>query len=281
MSGKIRIGLSGWSYSGWRGDFYPEDLPRNEELAYAAERFPTLEINRTFYSLALPKTMRTWYEATPYDHRFSVKGSRFITHNKKLANIEEPMERFLASGLADLRHKLGPILWQTGPSLRFDPIRVERFFAGLPRKFGDRRLRHVLEPRHESFFVPEMARLARERGIALAFSHSSAWPYTEELTAGFVYLRLHGPGRLYSSAYSREELERWARRIATWASGSEPQDARRISDLEPPRRKSRDVYVYFDNDSGGHAPRQATDLINLLAPTAQPPSKSSNEVTSS
>lgn len=264
VQGKVRIGLSGWSYKPWRGDFYPDGLPQNQELTFAAERFTTLEINRTFYSLVEPKTMRGWYEATPHDLRFSVKGSRFITHNKKLANIEDPMRRFVESGLADLKHKLGPILWQLGPSLRFDRGRVERFFLGLPRKLGGRRLRHVFEPRHETFFVPEMARLARDHGVVLAFSHSAAWPYTEELTTGVVYLRLHGPREVYSSAYSKDELEGWARRIEKWANGSEPDDARRISDLDPPPRKGRSVYVYFDNDVGGHAPRQALELINLL-----------------
>ena len=175
------------------------------------------------------------------------------------------MSKFVASGLADLKHKLGPILWQLGPNLRFDPGRVERFFTGLPRTLGGRRLQHALEPRHESFFVPEMARLARDHGVALAFSHSSAWRYTEELTAGFVYIRLHGPKAVYSSAYSRRELEGWARRIEKWSNGSEPEDASHITDLDPPRRKGRAVYVYFDNDSGGHAPRQALELIRLLA----------------
>ena len=267
MPGKVRIGLSGWSYKGWRGDFYPDDLPQNQELTFAAERFPTLEINRTFYSLVEPKTMRAWYQATPYDLRFSVKGSRFITHNKKLANTEDPMRRFVESGLADLKHKLGPILWQLGPSLRFDKERVEKFFRGLPRRLGDRRLHHVFEPRHETFFVPEMARLARDHGVALAFSHSSDWPYTEELTAGVVYLRLHGPREVYSSAYSKDELERWARRVEKWADGTEPENAHRISDLDPPPRKGRSVYVYFDNDVGGHAPRQALELISLLDST--------------
>jgi uncharacterized protein YecE (DUF72 family) len=265
VQGRIRIGLSGWSYKDWRGDFYPDDLPQGQELAYAAGLFPTLEINRTFYSLVERKSMRAWYEGTPYDFRFSIKGSRFITHNKKLANIEDPMKRFVESGLADLKHKLGPILWQLGPSLRFDEGRTEKSFLGLPRSLGGRRLRHVFEPRHETFFVPEMARLAREHSVALAFSHSSAWPYTEELTAGFVYLRLHGPKEVYSSAYSKSELERWARRIETWANGSEPDNARRISDLDPPPRKGRSVFVYFDNDVGGHAPRQALEMISLLA----------------
>jgi uncharacterized protein YecE (DUF72 family) len=165
-----------------------------------------------------------------------------------------------------LRHKLGPVLWQLGPNLRFDTGRVEYFFSRLPRRLGDRRLRHVLEPRHESFFVPEMVTLARDHGIALAFSHSSVFPYTEELTAGIVYVRLHGPREVYSSAYTAAEMDRWARRVQAWADGSEPDDAVRITDSDPPRRKGRPVYVYFDNDLGGHAPRQAAELISLLAP---------------
>lgn len=262
--GSVRIGLSGWSYTHWRGDFYPPELRQADELAYASARFPTLEINRTFYSLAEPRTMRAWHDRVPPEFKFAVKGSRFITHNKKLGDIGEAMERFLASGLRELQDKLGPILWQLSPKLSFDPERVEQFLATLPRKLGNRRLRHTIEPRHETFFVPDLARMARAHNVAIAFSHSSRWPYAEELTAGFVYLRLHGPKALYSSAYSQRDLEAWAQRIRAWATGSEPDDAIRLTDLEPPPRKRRDVYVYFDNDSGGLAPRQALDLIKLL-----------------
>jgi uncharacterized protein YecE (DUF72 family) len=264
-SGRIRIGLSGWAYKHWRGGFYPPGLRQADELSYAAARFPTLEINRTFYSLVEPRHMRAWHDRVPRDFKFAVKGSRFITHNKKLGDIAEPMDRFLDSGLVELRGKLGPILWQLGPAHRFDPERVEQFLGGLPRKLGKRRLRHAIEPRHESFFVQEMARIARAYNVAIAFSHASTWPYTEEMTAGFVYLRLHGPKELYSSAYSREDLEGWAQRIKEWAEGSEPDDALRLTDIEPPRRKRREVFVYFDNDSGGHAPKQAEALISLLA----------------
>jgi uncharacterized protein YecE (DUF72 family) len=263
--GAIRIGLSGWAYKHWRGDFYPPGLRQADELSYAAARFPTLEINRTFYSLVEPRNMRAWHDRVPRDFRFAVKGSRFITHNKKLGDIEKPMDRFLDSGLVELGEKLGPILWQLGPAYRFNPERVDQFLSGLPRKLGNRRLRHAIEPRHESFFQPEMARIARAHNVAIAFSHASTWPYTEELTAGFVYLRLHGPKELYSSAYSRQELEGWSQRIKAWAKGSEPDDAHRLTDSEPPPRKRRDVFVYFDNDSGGHAPRQAEALISLLA----------------
>ncbi|HEX2403629.1 MAG TPA: DUF72 domain-containing protein [Acidimicrobiia bacterium] len=263
-TGRIRIGLSGWAYKHWRSDFYPPDLRQADELSYAAARFPTLEINRTFYSLVEPRNMRDWHDHVPPDFEFAVKGSRFITHNKKLGDIEEPMARFVASGLIELKDKLGPILWQLGPNHRFDRDRVDRFMAALPKKLGNRRLRHVIEPRHETFFVPDLARIAREHNVAIAFSHSSRWPYTEEVTAGFVYIRLHGPRELYSSAYSRRELVAWGQRIEAWASGSEPDDGQRLTDLAPPPRKRPDVYVYFDNDSGGHAPRQALELINLL-----------------
>jgi uncharacterized protein YecE (DUF72 family) len=193
----------------------------------------------------------------------------------------------MASGILELREKLGPILWQLGPYLRFDAERLDRFLALLPRDLdavaamaaeatlerasardrlgANHRVRHVIEPRHESFFVEEMASIARRHGVAIAFSHSSAWPYTEELTAGFVYLRLHGPRALYSSGYTRSQLQEWAGKIRAWSSGSEPEGARRISERKPPPRKHRDVYVYFDNDSGGHAPRNAAELIRLLA----------------
>ncbi|MGH8914447.1 MAG: DUF72 domain-containing protein [Acidimicrobiia bacterium] len=282
MSGVIHIGLSGWSYRDWHDDFYPADLSKHDELWYASRQFPTLEINRTFYSLASGEIFRTWHETTPARFKFAVKGSRFITHNKKLRETAEPLANFMGSGILELKDKLGPILWQLGPRLRFSSERMDRFLSLLPKDSGqvaamagvssptargpgeNHRVRHVVEPRHESFFVPGMVRLAREHRVALAFSHSSQWPYTEEITSGFVYLRLHGPGALYSSAYSDAELGGWASRIRAWSSGSEPEDARRITDLEPPRRKRRDVYVYFDNDAGGHAPRQARSLTKMV-----------------
>lgn len=286
-SGKVRVGLSGWSYEGWRGDFYPEGLPHKHELAFATQHFPTLEVNGTFYSLSKPGAMRSWYETAPRGFVYALKGSRFITHNKKLGDVDEAMSNFMASGVLELKDKLGPILWQLSPNMRFDADRVDRFLAMLPRdldgvagmarkatldrpqstkRAGDNhRVRHVIEPRHESFFGEEMVAVARRHGVALAFSHSSVWPYTEEVTAGFVYLRLHGPRRLYSSGYTRAELERWADRIRVWADGSQPDDAERLTERRPPRRKRRDVYVYFDNDSGGHAPKDATTLLKLLA----------------
>lgn len=287
---RIRIGLSGWSYDEWRGDFYPGDLPRRRELAFAARAFDTLEINGSFYSLRKPSDYRSWRGAAPPGFRYAVKGSRFITHNKKLHDVRTALANFFASGVLELREMLGPFLWQLPASLAFDEERMERFLDLLPhdteslarlarghdrRVSGrswltpdrNRRIRHVLEPRHESFFTPALIRLLRRHGVALAFSDARDWPYVEEITAGFVYLRLHGPGEPYASPYDGRALDRWAARIRSWHRADEPTDARRITTLGSPKRKGRDVYVYFDNDMHGHAPRNASALRERLART--------------
>lgn len=280
--GRTRIGLSGWNYDSWRGDFYPEDLPRTRHLAHVADVFDTVEVNGSFYSLLQPSTYRRWYDAVPAGFRFAVKGSRFITHNKKLRDVDSALANFFASGVLDLREKLGPFLWQLSAQLRFDADRIGSFLSSLPRdtdqaadlarRHDDRvgepsfgpgerhRIRHVLEVRNDTWLCDELVSLARAHGVALAFSHSSAWPYVEEITAGFVYLRLHGPGELYASPYRGPALDRWAARVEAWRSGGEPDDPERITDRSPPERKERDVYVYFDNDDGGHAPRDAVQL---------------------
>jgi uncharacterized protein YecE (DUF72 family) len=259
--GRIRIGPSGWNYQGWRGDFYPNGL-------------------------STPKSFRRWYQAVPAGFVFAVKGSRFITHNKKLEDVEGALANFFAQGVLELDDKLGPILWQLSTNLYFDAARVDDFLGRLPkdterarclaRQHDDRieeaaygsgdnhRLRHVLEVRHESYLCDEMVSLARRHGVALCFSHSSEWPYFEEITAGFVYLRLHGPERLYGSPYGEDALRRWTDRVAAWHRAGEPGDAERITDRSPPERKERDVYVYFDNDEGGHAPREAAILAEML-----------------
>lgn len=284
--GRIRIGVSGWNYDSWRGSFYPDDLPRREELRYAGERFDTLEVNATFYRLARPQQCERWRDAVPAATVLAVKGSRFITHNKKLADADSALANFLASGILALDTKLGPILWQLPEQLHFDAERVEGFLASLPhdteaaaelaRAHADRveeavygtgtnhRLRHVLEVRHASYLCEELVTIARRHGVALAFSHAQEWPYTEEVTAGFVYVRLHGPGELYASSYSEDELRAWAARLRRWRAADQPTDARTITDHTPPDRQERDVYVYFDNDAGGHAPRNAARLRALV-----------------
>jgi uncharacterized protein YecE (DUF72 family) len=284
--GTIRVGISGWSYPEWRGDFYPNDLAHARELEYVCSRFDTVEVNGTFYSLSRPSSFRTWSAAMPPGGIFSVKGSRYITHNKKLNDVAVPLANFLASGLLELGDNLGPILWQLPDNTAVDADRIDRFLGLLPRDTAaaaavaaghddrvpevsfdidhNRRMRHVLEVRHEAHLTAEIARIARSHGVALAFSHASAWRYVEEITAGFVYLRLHGPGALYASEYGDDRLDWWADRIRRWKDGGQPDDARRLTDMAPPQRKERDVYVYFDNTAAGHAPRDAARLIELL-----------------
>ena len=286
LIGKIRIGISGWSYRHWRGDFYPEGLPARAELLYALERFSSIEVNRTFYSLVSPAAYQRWYDHAPPGFEYAIKGSRFITHNKKLKDVEDALANFLSSGLLLLREKLGPILWQLGPGLSFDLVRLKGFLGLLPPDMDSAAgiargytlpgretvttaevnlpLRHVLEVRHPSWFNPDTADIAREHGVSLAFSHSSRWPYTEQITAPFVYVRLHGPRQLYSSPYSSQALVNLADRIVLWARGREAEDAVRIQDGQVDVA-SRDVYAFFDNDTGGYAPRQAVDLQRLVA----------------
>ncbi len=285
--GRIRVGLSGWNYDAWRGDFYPSDLPKTRHLAYAAERMGSIEVNGTFYGLVSATTFRSWRDTVPRGMPLAIKGSRFITHNKKLRDVETAVANFLAQGVLELDDRLGPLLWQLPPNLHQDLSRLESFLDLLPhdtdaavalaRRHDDRitdpafgpgtthRLRHVLEVRHESWLTADLVRLVRDHGVALAFSHAETFPYVEEVTAGFVYVRLHGPDEVYGSPYGEAGLRRWADRIRRWHAGEEPDDARRITDRVPPRRKERDVYVYFDNDMGGHAPREAVALQEILA----------------
>ena len=284
--GIIRIGISGWSYRHWRGDFYPVGLPARSELGYALARFQSIEINRTFYSLVTPSAYRRWYEAAPSGFEYAIKGSRFITHNKKLNGVEDALANFFASGVLELGEKLGPVLWQLGPRHAFDGSRLESFLKLLPvdaktaAKLAarhtlpgretvttaniNRPMRHVLEVRHPSWFRDETAEIARRHGVALAFSHSSRWPYGEEVTAPFVYVRLHGPRQLYSSPYTKAELAGFAKRIHLWAHGRQADEAAKVAGAARDGRR-RDVYVFFDNDTGGYAPRQALELERMVA----------------
>ncbi len=287
-AGRIRVGVSGWRYAPWRGHFYPEGVRPRDELRYASERLDALEINGTFYALQRPERFGEWYAQTPRGFRFAVKGSRFITHMKRLEDTTTPLANFFASGVLRLEEKLGPFLWQLPASLRWDAERVDAFLGRLPRDFEaaarlgrrhdgrlkarawlrfrtNRRVRHALEVRHESFLCEEMVRALRRHRVALVFSHTAGrWPYAEELTAGFVYLRLHGPGALYASDYDARARERWARRIETWCDGGQPDDAETITDRTPPRRERRDVWVFFDNTDKRHAPRDARALMERL-----------------
>jgi uncharacterized protein YecE (DUF72 family) len=284
---ELRIGISGWRYPGWRAKFYPKDLPQRRELEFASRAFNSIEINGSFYSLQLPSSFARWYGETPGGFLFSVKGPRFITHMKKLRDAETPLANFFASGVLALREKLGPILWQLPPNLGFDADRLSRFFDLLPRTTKQaaqiarnhderlqgrawtrtdqsRPLRYALEVRHATFLTPEFFELLRAHRIAFVFADSAKkWPYAENLTADFVYVRLHGAEQLYVSGYDPAALEWWASRIEYWRNGKHPRDATLVG-REKGDNLARDVFAYFDNDAKVHAPFDAIQLTRRL-----------------
>ncbi|HEX9174488.1 MAG TPA: DUF72 domain-containing protein [Telluria sp.] len=287
--GATYIGISGWRYPPWRGVFYPEGLAQHRELEYASRQLPTIEINGSFYSLQRPENYAAWYAATPPGFVFAVKGNRFLTHTLRLRNIEAPIANVLASGMFELREKLGPMLWQFPPNFKFEPERMEHFLSLLPhdtetalemarhhepRMEGraaltidkKRKLRHALEIRHESFIDQTFVAMLRKYKVALVVADTAGkWPYFEDVTADFMYLRLHGDKELYASGYSDAALARWAARIHAWRNGGQPADAHLISSKPAPKRASRDVFCYFDNDIKVHAPFDARRLTALLA----------------
>ncbi|MBO9737773.1 DUF72 domain-containing protein [Xanthomonas axonopodis pv. begoniae] len=292
----IRIGISGWRYARWRGTFYPAGLAQRRELEYAAGCFPSVEINGSFYSLQRPDSFQRWHDETPEDFVFSVKGPRFITHMKRLRDCEQALANFFASGVLRLGAKLGPILWQLPPTLRFDAELLDAFLGSLPRDSEaalararkrdtalmqgrsalaidrQRPIRHALEVRHDSFCDPACMRLLRRHNVAVVVADTAGkFPYLEDVSADFVYVRLHGDAQLYASGYSDAALDRWAARIAAWAGGAEPDDAARVG-ARARKRAMRDVYCYFDNDMKVHAPFDARGLMQRLQlPTDCPP----------
>ncbi len=274
----------------WRGLFYPRGLAQRRELQYAANIFNSIEINSSFYSLKKPADYEHWRDQAPSDFVYAVKGGRFITQMKKLRDVEIPLANFFASGVLKLGEKLGPILWQFPKQLGFLPERFERFLELLPcdirqaaklarhhdenvrgrtwipaRVRHNRAIRHAFETRHPSYVCDEFVAMLHRHNVAWVFADTAKqYPYAEDITADFVYVRLHGSTQLYASRYTDDELAWWARRIRIWLAGGEAADAIRCSHVEPASRTSRDVYVYFDNDANAHAPFDAMRLREML-----------------
>ena len=289
-AGVVRVGISGWRYAPWRGVFYPAGLRQRAELEFASRQLASIEINGSFYSLQPPAAWQSWHAATPDDFLFAVKGPRFVTHMKKLRDVQGPIANFFASGVLALRAKLGPILWQLPPNLGFEPERLESFLSLLPHDtrtahelalthdervvrsgvwlepVPSRPLRHAIEVRHASFVDARFVALLRRHRVALVVADTAGcWPLLEDVTADFVYVRLHGDEELYASGYRDEALAGWARRIHAWRSGAQAADARVASPAAPRKRARRDVYCYFDNDVKVHAPFDAARLARLVA----------------
>ena len=255
----------------------------------------TAEINGSFYSLQRPSSWQAWHDATPDSFTFAVKGPRFITHMKKLNDVRTPLANFLASGVLALRSKLGPILWQLPPNLGFDARRIETFLGLLPRdtvqalalarehdarlqgrtwleQVTPRPLRHAVEVRHESFVDPSFIALLRRHGAALVVADTAGrWPFIEDVTSDFVYVRLHGDAALYTSGYGALALDAWARRVSAWRAGAQADGARLVSTKPPRKTTRRDVFCYFDNDVKVHAPFDAMALAKLVNDPPQAP----------
>jgi uncharacterized protein YecE (DUF72 family) len=240
--GKIWIGTSGFNYKDWRGDFYPESLPQKIWLEYYSTKFKTVEINATFYGSFRKQAFRNWADTVPDDFIFAVKGSRFITHVKHLKNPEDSIKRFFGQ-IINLKQKLGVVLWQFPPNFKNNienKVRLEQFLKSLPKKVPQ-----VFEFRDNSWFENEVYKLLDHTRAGIVISESSVFPFKEVVVGGICYIRFHGPTRLYSSPYSTEQLKAWAEKIRKWSGSS-------------------DVFCYFNNDSGGHAFRNAAELGKIV-----------------
>lgn len=268
---ECRVGISGWRYAGWRGDFYPTGLPQRRELEYAAQRLTSIEVNGSFYSLQRPASYAAWRAAVPDDFVFAVKGGRYVTHLKRLRDVDAALANFFASGVLGLGPALGPVLWQLPATLRFDAEVLDDFLGRLPRSTAeaaelarhhddkvpedraltstdaDRPVRHALEFRSPTFTDPAASEVLRAHGVATVLADTAGrWPRVEDDTADFRYLRLHGDTELYTSGYSAEALDGWAGKCRAWCEAGQ------------------DVFVYFDNDAKGFAPHDAMALLARL-----------------
>jgi uncharacterized protein YecE (DUF72 family) len=268
--GTIWVGISGWTYPRWRGVWYPLGLAHRRELVFASRRLSSIEVNGSFYALQRPASWQAWREQTPADFLFSVKAGRFITHMKKLRDVETPLANFFASGLLALGDKLGPVLWQLPPNLGFDEARMRDFLSLLPRTTtaaaglaaqhdermegrawvttdAERPLRHAVEVRHATFGTEAFLDLLRAHDVAVVTADTAGrWPLLLEPTTDLAYVRLHGDEELYVSGYDDAALDRWATRVLAWQTGG------------------ADVVVYFDNDVKVRAPVDAERLMARL-----------------
>ena len=259
----IRVGIGGWTFAPWRGPFYPKGLPHKDELAFAAGRLTAIEINGTFYRTQSPASFAKWRDETPVGFVFCLKGHRFVTNRKVLAEAGPGIQTFLGSGLTELGPKLGPINWQLAATKRFDPDDIEAFLALLPKQKDGLPLRHAIEVRHESFAVPEFVTLARRHGVAIVFADSADYPAIPDQTSDFVYGRLQGCREAEPDGYAGDELDAWAERAKAWGAGGVPGDLALVGPAVP-GTKGRDVFCFFIAGDKVRAPLAAEALIRRL-----------------
>jgi uncharacterized protein YecE (DUF72 family) len=263
-SGQIRVGIGGWTFEPWRGVFYPKGLPHSKELAYASERLTSIEVNGTFYSTMSPATFRKWADAVPKDFVFSLKGPRYATNRRVLAEAGDSIKRFFDSGVTELGDHLGPLLWQFTPTKKFDPVDFGKFLEALPEKFDGRTMRHVIEVRHPSFMVPEFIAMLREFKMPPVYTDHVKYPNIADVTSDFVYARLQRGEDDVPTAYQPKQIGEWAKRLETWAEGKEPKDLDRVDDKHKLKAAPRDVFTYVIHEGKIRAPAGAMALIEKL-----------------
>jgi uncharacterized protein YecE (DUF72 family) len=257
--GRIRIGVGGWTFAPWRGSFYPEGLSQKRELEFASRALSSIEINGTFYGSQKPESFAKWHDETPDDFVFALKGPRFATNRRVLAEGGESVERFFKSGVLELKEKLGPVNWQLAATKKFDAADIEGFLKLLPKSVGGRPIRHAIEARHESFQNPDFIALLREHGVAPVVAGDSDFPQIADVTAPFVYLRIMGTAESEPEGYPKRALDLWARRAEAWASGGEPDDIETLA--KPMKAEPRDVFLYVISGFKEKNPAAAQALL--------------------
>jgi uncharacterized protein YecE (DUF72 family) len=262
-TGRICVGIGGWTYEPWRGVFYPKGLPHARELAYAAERLTSIEVNGTFYGTQKPATFRKWASEVPDDFVFALKGPRYAVNRRVLKEAGDSIKRFLESGITELGPKLGPLLWQFAPTKKFDAADFGGFLELLPKNFDGHALRHAVEVRNDSFKTPAFIALARRFGIAIVYAEHTTYTEIADVTADFVYARLQKGDEKLKAGYPPKALDAWAERARAWAKGVEPKDLPRV-DKAPAKKQPRDAFIYFIHEAKVRAPAAAMALIERL-----------------
>ena len=262
-SGRIFIGVGGFTFAPWRGVFYPAKLPQAKELEYAASRLTSIEINGTYYGSQKPESFRKWAREVPDGFVFSVKGPRFATNRRVLAEAGDSIKHFYDTGVLELGDRLGPVLWQFAATKKFDEADFGKFLELLPRQMDGHGLRHVVEVRHDSFRVPAFVALLRKFEIPVVFAEHATYPAIADLAGDFVYARLQKGNDELKTCYPPKELDAWAKRFKRWASGGEPGDLPHV-DSTKPEKSPRDVFAYVIHEGKVRAPAGAMELIERV-----------------
>lgn len=261
-TGKVRVGIGGWVFEPWRGSFYPDDLVQKRELEYASRKLTTIEVNGTYYGSQKPATFQSWHDETPDDFVFALKGPRFVTNRKVLAEAGPSVEKFLSSGIARLGAKLGPLNWQFMATKKFDPVDFAAFLALLPKQLEGLPLRHAVEVRHDSFACAEFVDLARQYEVAVVVSADGAFPQIADITTDFVYARILGTVEDEPLGYAPQALDAWAERAKLWATGEVPKGLATFA--KPAKPAPRDVFLYVISGYKERNPQAAMEIIERL-----------------